>query len=352
MKIAMMLPSLVRTGPGFVVKDLCSEFIKEGHFCKIFYFDDADNELIMPCEIEKISFFQTFDFDNWDIIHTHMFRPDAYVWLNRRKIKKSIVVSTLHNPISYKAARTGFNYFHSFLLSSLWPLFLKSNDKIICLNNVTLNELPNSLKIKSKVIFNGRNIDTTQQSLNANEIHILSLLKKKYKIIGTISSLTKRKGIDQAIKALQNLPDYALIIVGAGSELENLKSLVFELNLSERVLFLGFKINATDYLNFFDVFLMCSESEGFPLALIEAAAYGIPCVLSDIPILKSIISFDDGVVFYKLHDVDDLAKKIKEIYTIKESASIKIKKFYQDNLMSNIMSNKYLDLYQNLILTK
>lgn len=343
----MILPSLARTGPGIVAMDLCREYVKLGHKCKVFYFDDIVG-LDMPCETERIKFRQPIDFDKWDIIHSHMFRPDAYIWYHKRKIKKAKTLTTLHNPITYKATRTGFNVPVSFFLSQIWNLCIKAQDWIVCLNKITQSELPQKIKSRSSVIFNGRNILTDSNNSSYKFKQIQSICSE-YKIIGTISSITRRKGLSQAIRALPFLPDYALLIVGEGPERQILENLAKDLNVDQRVVFVGFQKNPTEYLPLMDVFIMCSESEGFPLALIESAAFGRPSVLSNIPILKSIISEQQGVRFYEINNIADLSQKIRDVYKQKDLLGCEIQNFYKDCLTSDIMAKNYIKLYEFLL---
>lgn len=347
MKIAMILPSLAKTGPGIVANDLCREYIKLGHQCKIFYFDNITG-LNLSCPSERISFTQEIEFDKWDIIHSHMLRPDAYVWFHKAKIKRAKTVTTLHNPITYKAARTGFGIFQSLMISMFWNHFIKSHDWIICLNSDTLSTQSKSIKNKSSVIFNGRNIDKQINSSSTKIHNDLKLIHEKWKVIGSISSLTKRKGIDQAIRGLVKLPDYFLIVIGDGPEKRSLENLAIHLNVRDRIYFTGFQDRPTDFLSYLDLFIMCSESEGFPLALIEAAAYGKPAILSDISILRSIITTSQGAAFYKLYDIEDFAKKVYESYEDKDMMGKQILKYYEQNLTADIMAKNYLNIYHKL----
>ncbi|MCM1137472.1 MAG: glycosyltransferase [Duncaniella sp.] len=349
MKIAMILPSLAQTGPGFVVKDLCTEFIKLGHTCKVFFFDDVARILLMPCEVENIKFCTPFDFDSWDIIHSHMFRPDLYLSWHSRKIKRAKTVSTLHNPITLQELHKSYSLIKSLAASILWSRALYTSNRIITLNSITLNEQKTYIRDKSCVIFNGRNINIA----NANSLIVenpeIGNLKAQYKIIGTICSLTKRKAVDQIIKALKFLPNYAFFCLGEGKELDNLITLAKSLGVENRCYFIGFKENATDYISLFDIFALTSKSEGFPLALIEAAAYGIPTVLSDIPILRSIIS-DKEVCFYELENITDLIHAINKASQESEHLSKNIHEFYKKELTADEMAAKYLALYYKILI--
>ncbi|WP_455962978.1 glycosyltransferase, partial [Bacteroides bouchesdurhonensis] len=292
MKIAMILPSLANTGPGIVAKDLCTGLIRTGHICKVFFFDSIF-ELEMPCDVEQIKLSQSINFCDWDVIHSHMFRPDYYVWYHTLFLPRKtlpILISTLHNPIGYRALRTNYNCVFSIAGFLLWPFFLKAFDSVVVLNNQIYQEIRGIKRNKLQIIFNGRDIVLKTSISNKHDEIIINELRKKYIIIGTISSISKRKGLEQIVKALVKLHEFAFVAVGDGPELEHLKVLSEELGVSKQCCWIGYRSDSVDYQSLFDIFIMCTRSEGFPLALVEAAAYGKPTVLSNISILKSLIS--------------------------------------------------------------
>ena len=347
MKIAMILPSLANKGPGIVVKELCSELIKNGHDCDIYYFDNI-NELKMPCKTYNISFNEKIDFNNYDIIHSHMFRPDLYVWwhlIKRKKRIKTKTITTLHNPIHYSALRKDYSILQSIVGSFLWKKSLKVFNHIVTLNEDTYNQIKKDFT-KVSIIHNGMNISQSN-SIDPQDKIKIEELKKRYKIIGSISGIIKRKGLDQIINALPYLKDFAFVAVGDGEDLDRLKKLSCSLNVEDRCLWLGNKYNAHNYNSYFDIFIMCSYSEGYPLALIEAAAYGKPTVLSNIKILKSIIS-NKEVVFYKLNDIEDLIKAIRTVDNNCEYFSENIFNYYKSHLTANIMTCNYVNIYNKL----
>jgi phosphatidylinositol alpha-1,6-mannosyltransferase len=116
-----------------------------------------------------------------------------------------------------------------------------------------------------------------------------NLLKDKSPRLITVSRLDKRKNHEKIIMTLRNLkqiyPDIMYTCVGDGDEEENLKQLVKELDLDEQVLFL--KKISQDLKNTLvaksNIFVMPSiiykkSVEGFGIAFIEAAQYGVPSI--------------------------------------------------------------------------
>lgn len=338
----MILSSLDNTGPGIVAKDLCEQYILKGHECHIFYFDDIFG-LSVPCAITKLVKGDEFNPNEWDIVHSHGFRPDFFVAKNINTIRKAKTkaITTLHQPIDMKELNLTYSLSKSIVGSLIWRICLKAFDYIVVLNSITQSSLPQKLRAKSSVVFNGRSI--TINSINSEDQKFLNDIKRNKKIIGTCSSITKRKGLEQIVKALPSLPDHVFVAVGSGDQMDYLKNLASKLNVSDRCFFLGYRKDSVSYLPYFDYFLMCSRSEGFPLALIEAASQGIPTILSDIPILKAIVT-EDIVDFYHLDDINSLINVILSMDTVKGK---RLKEFYDNNLTADIMANNYFHLYKN-----
>ena len=125
--------------------------------------------------------------------------------------------------------------------------------------------------------------ELSQRSLDKVE----SLLKVKSPRLITVSRFDKRKNHEKIVMALRNLkqiyPDIVYICVGYGDEEKNIKDLVKELDLSSQVMF--FKDISDDLKDALvaksNIFVMPSvihktSVEGFGIAYVEAAQYGVP----------------------------------------------------------------------------
>ena len=80
---------------------------------------------------------------------------------------------------------------------------------------------------------------------------------------------------------LKRRPDAKLALLGDGADRTALERRAAELGLSDSVTFTGNVQNVNEYLSAMDVFAFPSLYEGMPLAIVEAQANGLPCVLSD-----------------------------------------------------------------------
>lgn len=341
MKVAFIVTRLVNQGPILVVRDLVAGLKSRGVDCSVFYFDEA-KEISMGCEERKISFWENLCFQEYDVVHSHGFRPDAYVYWHRSKMKHCKCITTMHNYMQIDLAYQ-YSRFVSFIFSPVWLFLLRRHDIVVTLSKHALDYYKRWLPEKKLAyVYNAKTID---KSLNLNEQERGRLLQFRgdRRLIGVNALLTRRKGVDQLIKALTFLPDYALVIVGDGQERVNLECLAKQEGVKERCLFLGYQLNAYRYLSYYDIYGMVSRSEGFPLSLIEAAAYGVPTVCSRIPIFEEVFA-DNEVAFFTLEDISSLKNAI--LNTNKDMGN-KFYAAYNERYTLDKMAQRYLDLYCN-----
>jgi glycosyltransferase involved in cell wall biosynthesis len=106
-------------------------------------------------------------------------------------------------------------------------------------------------------------------------------------VIGTVGRLTKQKNPLFMVRILAEVmhTDSRVfgVFVGEGDLEDSAQALASELRIAERIAFLGSRDDVPQLLtSCFDVFLFPSLGEGLGLAIVEAQAAGLPCVISDI----------------------------------------------------------------------
>ncbi len=108
-------------------------------------------------------------------------------------------------------------------------------------------------------------------------------LKKEVAVITFVGRLLKVKGVSYLIDALSLIEeDFVALIVGSGPDEAELKRLVNEKGLTNKVRFLGFRDNIPEILRATDIYVLPSLSEGLSISLFEARAAGCACVVTDI----------------------------------------------------------------------
>lgn len=121
-------------------------------------------------------------------------------------------------------------------------------------------------------------------------------LHEKYpkfaKIVLMASRLEPEKNIGLALKAWREVieakPTTGLVIVGSGSEEENLKLIAKKLNLENSVIFEPWQNNLASYYKTADLFLLTSFFEGYGLTLVEAQAAGCPIISTDVGVAREV----------------------------------------------------------------
>ncbi len=166
---------------------------------------------------------------------------------------------------------------------------LNNVEKVIANSQYTKNLAIECGVNENKIIVINPGVDPAQELNKKSLEKVESLLKVKTPRLITVSRFDKRKNHEKVVMALRNIkqiyPDIVYICIGYGDEEENIKKLVKELNLEEQVMF--FKDISNDLKNALiaksNLFVMPSiihkkSVEGFGIAYVEAAQYGVPSI--------------------------------------------------------------------------
>lgn len=119
------------------------------------------------------------------------------------------------------------------------------------------------------------------------------------------------KGLDIILKASRDL-DRDILIAGKGKDLSKMKKMISDLNISNRVKYIGY-LSESEKIAFISnskLLLMPSRFEGQGIIALEAAALGKPIIVSDIPELRYVTENGFGISF-RYEDVESLKQAIK-----------------------------------------
>jgi len=145
----------------------------------------------------------------------------------------------------------------------------------------------------------------------------VNLLKKDVIVLGGMGRLDKAKGFHHTIKAikkLEKISDKKFIFKLAGSGLCEpfLRNLTKELNLEDRVEFLGWVQDKKSFFDSIDIFCMTSERETFGLVLLEAMKYGKPIISTNADGPKEILRNEFDGLMIALEPLDNIEHSIAE----------------------------------------
>ena len=346
MKIAFIIPSLINQGPVIVVNTIIKFLIDKVEQIEVYYFDDKKG-IGFVCPTHKIRMDTPIDFDKYDIIHSHMYRPDKYVNKWRAKIKRAKTVTTIHQDI-FQNLKYSYNFFVAIVFGYIWKGFIRKMDMVIVISKKLYNLYEKKMK-QLLVVHNGVDISINEQDADPEISGAIKRLSEKgYKIIGTYAAITKRKGIDQLITLLKIRNDIGLVIIGEGVEKEKLIANVKKNGWDDRVLFFPYLKEPYNYIRDFDVYAMPNRSEGFGLAIAEAALTKIPVVCSDIDVFKEI--FDETeATFFKLENIQSLSDSINLAFKLGQAKTEKAYNKIMTHFSAQVMADNYLRLYKRML---
>jgi glycosyltransferase involved in cell wall biosynthesis len=114
-------------------------------------------------------------------------------------------------------------------------------------------------------------------------------------IIGTVAGLRPVKNLPRLVRAFAAMrnKEARLVIVGQGPESENIAAEARRLGVAARVHLPGFLPDPARYIGRFDIFALSSNSEQFPISLVEAMAAGLPAVATAVGDIAAIVSDDN-----------------------------------------------------------
>jgi glycosyltransferase involved in cell wall biosynthesis len=113
-------------------------------------------------------------------------------------------------------------------------------------------------------------------------------------LLGCAARLHPHKRLDAAIRLLPDQPSWHLALAGQGADEARLRQLADELRVSDRLHLLGeiTPRQMAEFLAALDVFVFPTQAETFGLAAVEAANAGVPSVVTDLPVLREVLSVE------------------------------------------------------------
>jgi glycosyltransferase involved in cell wall biosynthesis len=209
------------------------------------------------------------------------------------------------------------------LVSILWEggLGLICTDALIAVSENDRNTIAQTLPFLSKklhVIHNGVHIPFQEASFANEKIHIayvarMAVPKTPWQVLKTFSQLSK------------NMREkYKITFVGEGNYIARLKS--FSMTISSlEVSFVGFKNKEEFYKLNPDILVFTSRWEGFPMVILEAMAFGLPVIASDVGGVREVVDSSVGWLLPK--GTHKEISEMKELFTqISENKSILVQK--------------------------
>ncbi len=257
-----------------------------------------------------------------DFVLSFIYRSDFVNVFASHLTKYKYALSNRVNASSTYADNSLTSKLNNFLIKSLYP----KAPLIINVSHGLKNDLVKNYNIadtKQEVIYNPYDI----KKIEKLSCESLDLKLDRDKTIVVASRVDPVKNISLILHAFAKIKRALnLVIIGDGSQLNELKKLAFELKIDKRVIFTGLQNNPYKYMANAAIYISASNSEGFPNALVEAmicrcAVISTDCKSGPREILAPSSDFDNelkkGIEFAEyglltaVNDQDALEKAIK-----------------------------------------
>ena len=302
------------------------------------HFLQMTNDVYHPRVVVRMKrFFQQYDYD---IIHTHNTASQFAVPLSRLlKSSTAKQVTTEHSSSNRRRSH--------WFLRPLDRWMYNRYDAIVCIADRAKDNLEGYIGHRDNILTINNGVDIKRFLRPVKEA-----LSQECITITMVAALREEKDHSTLLKAMKQLPlNYSLRIVGGGPHVvaDAVKAECHELNLDDRVEFLGLRQDIPDILEQSDINVLSSHWEGLSLSSIEGMASGRPFIASDVDGLREVVG-DAGVLFNH-GDAQDLASKIRHLCEHPDEyravAARCQEKARQYDI--SVTASRYLELYRKLI---
>lgn len=285
------------------------------------------------------------------VVHAHQYGPLLYSALARVPGMSTPILFTEHGrdfPDYRRWKRVGAN-----------RLLLTPGDRFIAVGDsvrkalIDFEGLPEP---RVDVIYNGCDLSDYDPSRSLRSLVRSELgLEEGEFVVIQIARLNRLKDIPTGLRAVKLLlsgdPPTRLVLVGEGEDRPRLERLTKELELEEKVIFLGSRPDVSRLLQAADAFMLSSISEGIPLTLLEAMASGLPCVAPKVGGIPEVVTDEETGLLFGAGDYAGLAAQLGRLASspeLRRRLGMAGHHHVLENHDANTMHRRYLDLYREM----
>jgi glycosyltransferase involved in cell wall biosynthesis len=281
------------------------------------------------------------------VLHSHGYKPDILLALARAP-RHFACLATCHNWISESAKMR--------LLEALDKRALRAFDHVVAVSDEIARELIGSgiARESVSVIDNGIAAEPVEAGARAR-IRAEFAVNPDARVLIHVGRLARSKRIDLLLQCMAGLPaglQTTLLLVGEGEERENLAGLADELRLHGRVHFCGYRRDVAQLLTAADVFVLSSQKEGLPIALLEAMAASCPIVATSVGAIPRVLENGrDGWIVPAVNS-EALGAALTEALMNPEVARTRARNAltrFNARYSRGSMGERYLQLYEGVL---
>ena len=255
-----------------------------------------------------------------DVVNAHHYMPCFYSFLGTRILNRKNLIYTEHSVPEVEGVASGIH-------GKIFNMMLVQMDAVVGVSREITERLKANYPRHSKKIIeilNGVDIQKFESIRSKKEVRNHWGLSREHFFVGIVANFRKVKNHVCLIRAASRLkdtyPQLRLLLVGRGfpgdpeNSEEQIRKLIGELGLQERVIMTGYQENIPEILSVFDVFCLPSFSEGLPVSVLEAMAARVPVVGSQVRGIKEVVKNRETGLLFSSNDHSELAHALEEIH--------------------------------------
>ncbi len=285
------------------------------------------------------------------MVHAHQYGPLLYSALARVPGMRTPILFTEHGR-DYPDYRRWKRVWANRLLLSARDRFVAVGDSV----RRALIDFEGLPEARVELIYNGCDLSQFDSSRSHRSLVRSELgLEEDAFVVIQVARLDRLKDWATALRAVNLLfsedPTAKFVVVGDGEDRSRLERLTQELQIKERVLFLGSRPDVARLLQAADAFMLSSISEGIPLTLIEAMASGLPCVATNVGGVPELISDGETGLLVDAGDYVGLAAQLGRVAStpgLAQRLGMAGLRHVVDRHDASLMHERYLDLYREI----
>lgn len=247
-----------------------------------------------------------------DIVHTHLFHADLHGIPAARLAGVSRIVSSRHNDNAFRR-RFPYRQINRFL----WRLTMAGIGISAAITRFTIEVEGASPAQMTTIPYGLDSTGAVDRAVARAALRSELGLPPDTLLAGIVCRLIEQKGVPYALEAFARVaarfPAAQLVIAGDGPLRPALEAQARELELAERIHFLGWRTDTAAIFAALDVFLMPSLWEGFGLVLLEAMAQSIPVIGSAVSAIPEVVADGETGLLCPPRDVDCLAAALGDL---------------------------------------
>lgn len=285
----------------------------------------------------------------FDVIHVHSPLPGSVARLAARMLRRRpAIITTEHNswPAYHPATRL------------LNRITIGLSDSVVTVSREALESLSLRAGRRAFALQHGIDFDLTRAAadeIDKDAIKASLALPADAIVLACVASFKPAKDHANLISALEIVRDagvtFVCLLVGDGELMPEIQDKVRERNLGDHTRFLDAREDVAALLRCSDVAVLASRQEGFPVAVMEAVALGVPVVATRVGGIPDVMTDDENALLVAPGDPHALAEALQRAILspdLRRRLAVSAAQL-QPQLDVGTSSRRYLEMYTDLL---